>query len=502
MLENPDVSVAGVSETPWGLPWAALFTSLRPTRSHMQFIDSIIEQIRLALARANIEPDRFLAGGPAGRGTQSAGDMTLELYAVFSEGFQARTYVDAYLQPFIAALKLDSKAPFSNIEENGLSVLFHVSGVDVRLFAAGELYAGAKELLLPPSTDANTVLLSASPSNAPEKPEIAGGGANAILSVREVHVQTTCAVMRTEFLAMQPRMYKDMVRVARKWRDSLKYTRTDSVPCDLLLELVMLEAFQGAPAARASADAYAAVFRRFLALLASQSAADGALAGAVDQPATFLAWTTLYNRGAIDHCVAHRMLHNHRGDAHLCVLDPAAPFIDVADTVADWTETRRFARDSLVHFQNTELVEALQAKLNHFSVSVEETLNLMRERIENLQNVEASPRRWSGNIQFNEVHLSTETWSRVFELELRCLKWRINVRRARSDTTGYARTADVSLQIIGLKERLRRTIDVDVHFQGHTAQLVYGPECDHVLIAKRSEILRNRDYAMQITIVA
>eukprot|EP00171_Calliarthron_tuberculosum_P001139 IDg1139t1 len=196
------------------------------------------------------------------------------------------------------------------------------------------------------------------------------------------------------------------------------------------------------------------------------------------------------------------MLRSHHGDAHLCVLDPAAPFVDVADTIANWAETRRFARDSLAHFQNTELVEALQAKLTHFSISVEETLQLMRERIQNLQNVEASARRWSGKIQFTEIHLSSDSWSRVFELDLRCLKWRINVRRARSDTTGYARTADVSLQIIGLKERLKRNIDVDVHFQGQTSQLVFGPECDHVHIAKRSEVLRNREYAIQITIVA
>lgn len=494
MHAKSEEAVPGISETPWGLRWDELIEQLRPSREKNQQIESVAEEVRIALARADIVPDRFLIGGAAGRGTHVGDDVTLDLYAVFSDGFEPQRYLDAHIRPFIAALSGDA-ASFVAIEERGLAAIFSVRGFDVRLFAAGDLYAGAKELLL--DNDANGDAI-----HFDEKPAAdGGGGANAFLNTRDVHIQTTCAVMRTDFLAAQPRMYKDMVRVARKWRDSQTFSRAEHEPPHLLLELLMLEAFQGASVLRAGADSYALIFRRFLTLVASRSA-DASLPGATDQPPTFLSWPTLYNRGAIDLAVSRRMLKARPADAHLCVIDPAVPFVDVADCVTNWAESRQFARDSLAHFQNTELVEVLRTKLNTFSVSVEDTLRHMREKIDALQSIEASPRRWSGKIQFTELQLTKDGWSRVHELELRCLKWCINVRRARSDTTGYARTADVSLQIMGLKERLQRTIDVDVHFQGQTAQLVYGPECDHVLIARRSEVLRNRDYNIQITIVA
>ncbi len=146
----------------------------------------------------------------------------------------------------------------------------------------------------------------------------------------------------------------------------------------------------------------------------------------------------------------------------------------------------------------------LQAKLDHFSITVEDTLKSMRKKLTALENVESSPRRWSGTIQFSEVHIASDSWAGVRDIELRCMKWRINVRRSRSDTTGYSRTVDVSLQVVSLEreEKLPRTFDVDVTFQGQNSQLVFGPTVDHVLIARRSEVIRNREYPVQVTIVA
>ncbi len=152
--------------------------------------------------------------------------------------------------------------------------------------------------------------------------------------------------MRAEFLAGQPPMFKDMVRVGKKWRDSCDFSMAVNAPGDYLLELIMLEAFQGAPAAASGPDHFSTVFRRFLSIFASRSGTGADLIGAADMPKTFLAWTTYYNQGAIDYCVAQRMLQPLRaaGDGRsLCVLDPTVPFVDVAGTIEDWTEVRNCA---------------------------------------------------------------------------------------------------------------------------------------------------------------
>ena len=263
-----------------------------------------------------------------------------------------------------------------------------------------------------------------------------------------------------------------------------------------------IEAFQGVPAAHPSPDHYTLIFRRFLALMATESSCGGDALAPYDMPKMFLSWSTFYNQGAVDFSIAKGLLRVSPEDAEsrsLCVVDPTVPFVDVASTVVDWNEVRQFARESLSKFQNTEIVELLQAKLREFSVSVESTLGLIQEKLKTLENIESSPRRWSGTVQFRDIHMSGDSWAPVIDVELRCLKWRINARRARSDGTGYSHTVDVSLQALG---KLERTIDVDVKFQTVNSQLVFGPNIDHVLVARRSEVIRNREYSVQITVVA
>lgn len=494
-------TVVGVAETPWGTSWADLLPSLRPSRNHTALVESVAEQVSIALQRAELNLERMVLGGPCGRGTQSAGDMSVELYALF-DNFDAPNYVESYLEPMFSALGgVTDRNPFTNIEKDGLSINFSSAGISVRLFAAGVLYGGAKDLLLPEIPDA------ISEEERPKKKKGSGGTGTGLMKPRDVHVQTSCAVVRAEFLAGQPPMFKDMVRVGKKWKDSCDFESKANAPGDYLLELVMLEAFQGAPASRPSADTYSTIFRRFLSIMACQAGAGADLAGASDMPKTFISWTTYYNQGAVDYCIAQRMLTPPTvpGDGRaLCVLDPTVPFVDVAGSVGDWGEIRRHARDSLAHFQNSEMVEVLQKKLEHFSVSVDETLKGMKTKLAALEKVEASPRRWSGTIQFNDVQMSSEQWTPVHDIELRCMTWRINVRQARSDTTGYSRTVDVSLQVVSLEreEKLPRTIDVDVTFQGKLSQLVFGPTADHVLFARRSEVIRNRAFPVQVTIVA
>lgn len=480
--------VAGVTETPWGLKWADLLTSLRPTKNQNSLFQSIVEQVDVALRRAGLKPDRVIAGGAYGKQTLSRSENALDIFAVFEEQFQATNYLDAHLKPMMSALTVGERVPFVNVEERGLAVNFTVEGIKCRLMAAGVLQGGPKDLLLDfKPRDARAI-----------------NGAQPCLSTeaREIHIETTCAVARMEFIRMQPPVYKDMVRVAKKWRDSSEFTTAAEAPGDYLMELVMLEAFQSAPASSPSPDFYATILRRFLATMSSQSGSGSDVVASSDMPKTMLTWTTFYNQGAIDYCIARGLLRMKEVDSELrslCVVDPAVPFIDVASTVPDWGEIRKCARESLSHFQNTEMVEVLRNKLHSFSVSVEETLKSLRGKLSTLESIEASPRRWSGTVQFTELHISGDSWAPVLDLELRCLKWRINARRARSDNTGYSRVVDVSLQVL---EPLSRTIDVDVKFQTVSSQLVFGPNAEHVLVARRSEVLRNRDYVMQITVVA
>lgn len=495
--DPPAVAPSGATETPWGVTWKELLPTLRPTPEHASTVAAIIDEVRIALARAEITPSRVIAGGCVGRGTHSAGDTTLALYAVFDDAFDATRYLDAYLRPFIAALSATpsgaSHCPFTGVEERGLSVLFCMKGMDVRLFAAGVLYSGPKQLLL--MNDTTNIAQSTQRNDKKE---------GITMTPREVHVQTSCEVLRTLFLAAQPPLYKDLVRVARKWRDGLEFESENERPSDLLIEMIMLEAFESITACTGvpKPDVYASAFRRFLTTLAAQPASGSHIIGGIEQPKTFLSWPTLYNQGAIEWSRTNGLMVTRKSDADLIVIDPAVPYLDIGQNVTEWIPLRRYARSTLEHFQSSELVEALQAKLAHFSVSVEETLSALRARVDALNAVECSARRWSGSVAFSEVHLASDTWVKVELLELRTFKWHINVRRSRSDTTGYSRTADVSLQIVGLREQLKRTIDVDVSFQGHTAQLVFGPGVDHVSIVKRSEILRNKKYTMQITVIA
>lgn len=439
------------------------------------------------------------AGGSFGKGTSLADESSLDLYAQFGPSFSPASYYDRYLQPMLDALSKAKGARFADLSDRGLAVHFSFEGVSVRLFAAGELLGGPKELLL---------MEGRSRSGAERTPrqsvdEKSGDlGELSAVEERGVHVETTCALLRVRFIAMQSPLYKDMVRVAKKWRKECKFMSRENVPGDYLLELLMLEAYLGAPAVPPSSDVYATIFRRFLSLASAQSGSGSDVVADDAMPRLFLSWPVLYNQGAIDQSIARGLLRTEgRGDrCSLVVVDPAVPFANVATTVADWGEMRSFARDSLSHFQNSELLEQLQIKLSALTEGMEEVITGMQRKLDHLQSLEESPRRWSGTIQFKEAHMNSENWSTVTEVQLRTITWRINARQARTDGVGYSKVIDISLQMLG--KPLTRIIDVDVNFRTGTSNLVFDPNHDHVLIATKSEVIRNRDYPIQITIVA
>lgn len=479
-------------ETPWGLPWEELHASLRPAPSDLNNLSAIASTIDDVLRQAGIQYEALITGGAFGKGTLLSNEKTLVLYVNFASAFNPSDYFDKHLKPISLALSASKSPRFSDITQKGLALNFAFEGVKISLHAAGELHAGPKELLLMDDPRAErSSRKSLDFAHTSEYPQ---------LQARAVHIETTCSLFRIALIRMQPQMYKDMVRVAKKWRAGCEFMRAMDAPGDYLLELLMLDAFQGATVGKASSDLYSNIFRRFLALVGTQSGRGSDVLADDAMPKSFLSWTTFYNAGAIEQGIAMGLLEGGRDGCPLVVVDPAVPFVNVARTLDNWGELRKFARDSLGQFQNSELLKQLQTKLNTLSEDMGEMLNDMRRKIEHLEAVEESPRRWSGSVQFKDVHMKGEFWASVTEVKLRTVTWRVNARKARSEGVGYSAKVDVSLQMMG--KPLTRTIDVDVTFRGGTSHLVFGPSNDHVLITTNSDVIRNRDYPIQITVVA
>lgn len=525
-----------VSETPWGQSWSEVLSSLRPTSVDDTRLSNIVNRVSDAIRFAGIEGVHVIAGGAFGKGTHTRGHRTLDLYAIFQQTFHADDYFEKHLKHLFDAISATKESPFVNITDRGLAIEFCTDDVDCRLFAAGKLRGGPRDLLrdeppttmIPSNTSSNSnANLSRSLSRASssrksisldtnQNPTLAGvlktnslndtdvpsSGGMVAPSSRNVHLETSIAVLRSQFLSSQPTLYKDMVRVARKWRDTCDFLISASKPNDYLLELLMLESFYSVPALPECPDLYAAMFRRFLSLITTRNGTAPDAIAAVDSPPCFLVWTTFYSRATVDYCLAKGLLTIDNTDVDgtsLVVIDPAVPFINVASTVKDWTELRAIARDSLSHFQSTEMVQVLDGRLQTLTASVDRKIGELTQKLEALEQVEKAPRRWTGQIQFRDEHMASEAWVLVMETELRCLTWRLLARRPRIEDTGYHQIVDISLQVVG---DLPRPLDVDVSYRGQESRVRFDESTDHVLIARRSEVMRNRDYSVQITIVS
>lgn len=495
-----DKAPSASTETPWGQTWDSLFSSLRPSPTELNTFSSLVGTIDDALRAGGVSYVSLHTGGAVGKGTALSGESSLDVYAQFGAAFSPVSYYETHLQPMLDALSKAKGARFADLNDRGLAVHFSFEGVSVRLFAAGELHAGPKELLLM-DAKGRRVGAERTPGQSTDG-KIGELGEFPAAEERGIHVETTCALLRVGFMAMQSSLYKDMARVAKKWRTTSEFMSRENMPGDYLLELLMLEAFLGAPAAPPSPDAYATIFRRFLSLASAHSGTGSEVVADDAMPRSFLSWPVLYNQGSIEQSIARGLLKTGGSGDRCClvIVDPAVPFANVATTVADWGEMRVCARNSLAHFQNSELLEQLQTKLSTLTEGMDEIITTMQRKLEHLQSLEESPRRWSGVIQFKEIHMNGENWTAVTEVQLRTITWRVNARKARTEGAGgYGKMVDISLQMIG--KPLARTIDVDVNFRTGTSNLVFDPTHDHVLISTKSEIIRNRDYPIQITII-
>lgn len=458
------------AETPWALTWVDLLSELRPKPEELNRLSSMVANIHDLLTNCSVSYSDVVIGHSFGHSTMLAGHRELYLYVMFDE-FHPETYFDSHLNLIMEALKQYSP------KQNGLSAQFVSENIDIRVFAAGTLYMGPTELLL---------------TRPKEKSEWQ--------DVRAVHIETTCAVLRARFMKAQSELFHDMCRVAKKWRASTDFLAAEDTPGDYLLELIMLHCVQAAPIMEVGDKLYSFIYRRFLTVLSGNATTSNVLP--LDSaPRTFFSWEVYYPRSVLDESIARGLLEVGRTD--LCsfvIVDPAVPFLNVARTVPDWGEMRHAARESLANFQSKELLESLQLRLVALSQGMTETVERLQEKIEALEVVELSPRRWSGNVQFTEAHINTDGWVLVMEIELRTIVWRLNARKARIENSGYGTVIDVSLQQMG--KRLTRSFDVDVNFRSGISNLTFDDKVNHVLITKRSEVVRNRDYPLQITIVA
>ncbi|KAI0558108.1 2'-5'-oligoadenylate synthase [Gracilaria domingensis] len=464
MVSNLHLEPDASNETPWGLSWAELFTTLRPSQEEAAVVKSIISQVEDVLKIADLSHD-LRPGGSFGKKTMLKGDNVVYIYSI-QQDFRPQDYFESHLKPILVALKADKR--FVELKESGYAAVFNANGMEVSS-----------------EKDSSRVL-----------PDVARGHQLA----RDVHVETSCSILRMQTIANQAPLYHDLVRVAKKWRSTSDFMSRADTPGDYLIELLMLEAFTGAPCMPHGPELYGIIFRRFLSLAATQCGSGSDVMADDSMPKSMLWWDRYFNRGVIDMCMAKGMLDVRRSDlCSIIVVDPAAPFVNVARSVPDWTEMRRCARESLSSFQNTDLLDSLQDKVQALTEGMREAISGMQNQLETLQRLANAPRRWSGVVQFNEVHMNNETWTTVMDVELHTIPWRLYARKARTDGTGYMTCVDISLQMMGKK--LEQTMDVDVSFRGGTSNLAFGPNADHVLICRRSEIVRNRDYTMQITVI-
>lgn len=168
------------------------------------------------------------------------------------------------------------------------------------------------------------------------------------LSKKEDRMRMAACVshLQRDFIASKNQSYKDLVLIAKKWRDKKKDwpRKPNAFPCSYLMELLMWRAYQQSetaefvrPATEAKEDKRDVVFRAFLQLLSSLS------------EQTFICWNAQYEESVVS-----KLMHNAESKRDLLpfgpapiVMDPANPTANVADRVEDWQPLIKYAQQTL-----------------------------------------------------------------------------------------------------------------------------------------------------------
>lgn len=575
-LEVSSEPVKTSTETPWGVSWNDLITSLRISTDDENRLNEIVSIVRAALDKESLTPKNITIGGAFGSETLSRDQLTLELYAIYeSNMFHADNYFDAHLAPLTQAIKSLDPQP-QNIHQRGLAVCFIIDDISVSVYAGGELWGGPTQL----AYSSNYIRRDLSRERRyPNETD-----------AKSIHADTSCASLRAGVLKCQSMLYKDMVRICRKWVDEQDFDITEK-PGDYLIHLLVLAAVRSTPLlftpppitstttilssqlrrsntnsegkvendedsqngsgpghmkikpaydtniiyggsnwdknneteknnntvniiedknyhvdAVISTDTYKDILRKFFHIC---SATDVQLGDTIYTDATpsslcplFLWWPLLYDRPVIDHCVATgQIMQNQRNSSSLLIVDISSPFVNISNTLKDWTSFKTISRNASLQFERRNTIQTLQDRLQSISQGFQQSVNKLSNQVSILQNIEQAPRRWTGSIKFTESLMNSDSWIKVMDITLRTIVWRVNIRRTRSDGIGFSTMVDLTLQMVDGKETLTRALDVDVVFRTTTICLSFDKDTDHVFMQKRSEVVRNRDYPLQITVV-
>jgi len=141
------------------------------------------------------------------------------------------------------------------------------------------------------------------------------------------HMSASVATLQRNFIGSQSEEYKDMVRVAKYWRNLHKWSSKANRPSSYLLELVMLHAYQNT--FTPGQNTYKTTFHRFLTLLCD--------------PVLLLSWNVYYSTELAHMYVTIKQLP--------MVVDPTNPTNNVAARVKDWQEITTYVQQTLAQFQ-------------------------------------------------------------------------------------------------------------------------------------------------------
>lgn len=536
------------NETPFGVSWHDLIQSLRPSSDDERRLNKIKDTVYNALSSdEGVKPDKLEIGGAYGSGTLSRNHLNLQLYAVYeNDRFYPDNYIDEHLEKMTKIIKQLNPQPQS-IVQKGFAVTFVVDDIPTSLYAAGELYAGPAQLVYSSNYIQRDLNYERKYVNETDS--------------RTVYSDTTVALLRSQVLRTQSMVYKDMVRVVRKWmNEQSELNSIHNRPGELLIHLLVLAAVRSSTLmfkpltpskfnnfnnnnlnkpfkpyyniedkienkkkamkiindrkvnnesidAKLSIDTYKDIFRKFFHISSVSDTQHGDIIYSDSTPSSmsslFLWWPILYDRPLLDYCIAtgQLKLSNDNSNNKLLIIDIVVPFINVSNTLKDWSVFRTLARQMAIQIERKNTIQTLQDKLQGLTQGFQESIQTLTLQIQNLQFIENSPRRFIGTIQFSESHMNSEHWVKVMDIKLRTITWRINARKAKADGVGYNSIIDLALQMVDGKETLNRPLDVDVIFRTTTIYLTFDKDNDHVFMQKRSEVIRNRDYNLQVTVV-
>jgi len=180
-------------------------------------------------------------------------------------------------------------------------------------------------------------------------------------------MSASSSLCQCDFIRAQPQIYKDMVKVAKKWRGDYKakWEPYDTQPKSCFLELLMLRAFQTFTSSLIGTSKLSvwekqdAIFRHFLELIGDLSSH------------TFICWNASYEEAAVRQYM--------QGDAgyaailpkgpHPVVMDPANPTRNVAVDTPDLKPFILYAKETLGKATG-EGVKALQLKIHQQDITI------------------------------------------------------------------------------------------------------------------------------------